>query len=102
MSCSRFCGSGSSANRKTPERVMNKDCTANILIVDDDVKSLTAMEDLLAGPGREIVKDASEAEALPCLLRRHFSLIVLDVRLLDTDGFGTAMVILNREPSRDT
>ena len=67
---------------------MNKDCTANILIVDDDVKSLTAMEAVLAGPGREIVTAASGAEALRCLLRRDFALILLDVRIPDMDGFA--------------
>src|SRR5437660_2198923 len=102
MSCLRSCGSGSSANRKAPERVMNKDCTANILIVDDDVKSLTAMEALLAAPGREIVKAASAAEALRCLLRRDFALILLDVRIPDMDGFETATLIRQRERSRYT
>src|SRR4029453_10320627 len=90
MSCLRYCASGSSANRKAPERVMNNEYTANILIVDDDVKSLTAMEALLAGPGREIVKAASAADALRCLLRRDFALILLDVRIPDMDGFETA------------
>src|SRR2546430_15694703 len=102
MSCLRSCGSGSSAIRNAPERVMNKDCTANILIVDDDVKSLTAMEALLAGPGREIVTAASGAEALRCLLRRDFALILLDVRIPDMDGFETATLIRQRERSRYT
>ncbi len=79
---------------------MNNDCTANILIVDDDVNSLTAMEALLAGPGREIVKAASGAEALRCLLRRDFALILLDVRIPDMDGFETATLIRKRERSR--
>jgi PAS domain S-box-containing protein len=81
---------------------MNNDCTANILIVDDDVKSLTAMEALLAGPGRDIVKAASAAEALRCLLRRDFALILLDVRIPDMDGFETATLIRQRERSRYT
>jgi PAS domain S-box-containing protein len=81
---------------------MNNDCTANILIVDDDVKSLTAMEALLAGPGRQIVKAASAAEALRCLLRQDFALILLDVRIPDMDGFETATLIRQRERSRYT
>ena len=81
---------------------MNNNHTANILIVDDDVKSLTAMEALLAGPGREIVKAASGAEALRCLLRRDFALILLDVRIPDMDGFETATLIRQRERSRYT
>ncbi len=81
---------------------MNNDCTANILIVDDDLKSLTAMEALLAGPGREIIKAASGADALRCLLRRDFALILLDVRIPDMDGFETATLIRQRERSRYT
>ena len=79
---------------------MSNDSTANILIVDDDVKSLTAMEALLAGPGREIVTAKSGAEALRCLLRRDFALILLDVRIPDMDGFETATLIRQRERSR--
>jgi PAS domain S-box-containing protein len=81
---------------------MSNDSTANILIVDDDVKSLTAMEALLAGPGREIVTAASGAEALRCLLRRDFALILMDVRIPDMDGFETATLIRQRERSRYT
>jgi len=81
---------------------MSNDSTANILIVDDDVKSLMAMEALLAGPGREIVTAKSGAEALRCLLRRDFALILLDVRIPDMDGFETATLIRQRERSRYT
>jgi two-component system, cell cycle sensor histidine kinase and response regulator CckA len=81
---------------------MNTDFTANILIVDDDEKSLTAMEALLAGPGRRIVTAVSAAEALRCLLRQDFALILLDVRIPDMDGFETASLIRQRERSRYT
>src|SRR5262245_50158837 len=81
MSCLRYCASGSSASRKAPERDMSNDSIANILIVDDDVKALMAMEALLAGPGREIVTAKSGAEALRFLLRRDLALIFLDVRI---------------------
>ena len=52
---------------------MNKDYTANILIVDDDLKSLLAMEALLAGPGREIVKALSRAERPSLPVARDFA-----------------------------
>jgi PAS domain S-box-containing protein len=81
---------------------MNNDCTANILIVDDDLNSLTAMEALLAGPGRRIATAASGSEALRCLLRQDFALILLDVRIPDMDGFETAALIRQRERSRYT
>lgn len=81
---------------------MNHDFTANILVVDDDLKSLTAIEALLAGPGRRIVKAASGGEALRCLLRQDFALILMDVRIPDMDGFETAALIRQRERSRYT
>src|SRR5262249_57829158 len=102
MSCLRYCASGSSASREAPKHDMSNDSTANILIVDDDVKSLLAMEALLAAPGREIVTAKSGAEALRCLLRRDFSLILLDVRIPHMDGFGTGTLIPHRQPSPST
>jgi PAS domain S-box-containing protein len=81
---------------------MSADFTANILIVDDDAKSLIAMEALLSGPGRRIVTAQSAAEALRCLLRHDFALILLDVRIPDMDGFETASLIRQRERSRYT
>jgi two-component system cell cycle sensor histidine kinase/response regulator CckA len=81
---------------------MSADFTANILIVDDDAKTLIAMEALLSGPGRRIVTAASGAEALRCLLRQDFALILLDVRIPDMDGFEAASLIRQRERSRYT
>lgn len=75
---------------------------ANILLVDDDAKSLLAMEELLAGPGRTIVTAQSGREALRCLLKQDFALILLDVRLPEMDGFETASLIRQRERSRYT
>jgi PAS domain S-box-containing protein len=73
---------------------------ANILIVDDDTKSLVAMEALLSGPGRRLVCAESGSEALRCLLREDFVLVLLDVRLPDMDGFETAALIRQRESLR--
>src|SRR5712691_7807919 len=75
---------------------------ANILIVDDDFKSLGAMEVLLSGPGRKIVKARSGTEALRQLLRQEFALILLDVRMPDMDGFETASMIRQNERFRYT
>ncbi len=74
---------------------------ANILIVDDDSRSLLAMEALLAGPGRRIVRATSGNEALRFLLREDFALILLDVRLPDIDGFETAKLIRGTERLRN-
>ena len=57
---------------------MTNEPVANILIVDDDTKTLVAMEALLAGPGRKIVRAESGNAALRCLLREDFVLVLLD------------------------
>jgi PAS domain S-box-containing protein len=80
---------------------MTDESIANILIVDDDSRSVTAMEALLAGPGRRIVRAMSGNEALRCLLREDFALILLDVRLPDIDGFETAKLIRGTERLRN-
>ncbi|HEU4639649.1 MAG TPA: response regulator, partial [Candidatus Binatia bacterium] len=76
--------------------------TANILVVDDDIKTLAAMEALLAGPGRNISTASSGTEALRLLLREDFALILMDVRLPVMDGFETAALIRQRERFRYT
>ena len=51
---------------------MKTEPTANILIVDDDPRTLLAMEALLSGPGRNTVTAASGQEALRWLYARIF------------------------------
>jgi PAS domain S-box-containing protein len=79
---------------------MSTEPTANILIVDDDPKTLLGMEALLSGRGRQIVTATSGQEALRWLLRRDFSLILMDVRMPDMDGFETADLIRKSERLR--
>jgi PAS domain S-box-containing protein len=79
---------------------MSTEPTANILIVDDDPKTLVAMEALLSGPGRAIVTAASGQDALRWLLRKDFSVILMDVRMPDMDGFETADLIRSNERLR--
>jgi two-component system cell cycle sensor histidine kinase/response regulator CckA len=75
---------------------------ANILLVDDDYKSLSAMEALLSGSGRRIVTASSGTDALRRLLQQDFALILLDVRMPDMDGFETAAMIRQNERFRYT
>lgn len=80
---------------------MSTEPTANILIVDDDPKTLMGMEAMLAGPGRKIVVASSGQDALRHLLRHElFSLILLDVRMPEMDGFETADLIRQSERLR--
>lgn len=79
---------------------MNTAPTANILIVDDDARTLLAMEALLSGPGRQIVTASTGKEALRWLLRQDFSVILMDVRMPEMDGFETADLIRQSERLR--
>ena len=79
---------------------MKTEPTANILIVDDDPRTLLAMEALLSGPGRHTVTAASGQDALRWLLRQDFSVILMDVRMPDMDGFETADLIRQKERLR--
>jgi len=74
----------------------------NILLVDDSPESLTALEATLARLGQNMIKAHSGEEALKCLLKDEFAVILLDVRMPGMDGFETATLIQQREKSRHT
>ena len=78
------------------------DIQAKILLVDDDARSLMAMETLLTGPGRVVITADSGHEALRQVLRHDFAVILLDVRMPRVDGFEAAELIRQREQSRHT
>lgn len=78
------------------------DIQAKILLVDDDARSLMAMETLLTGPGRIVITADSGQEALRQVLRHDFAVILLDVRMPRVDGFEAAELIRQREQSRHT
>src|SRR5687768_6011378 len=75
---------------------------AKILLVDDDPRSLMAMETLLTASGRIVVTADSGQEALRQVLRHDFAVILLDVRMPRVDGFEAAELIRQRQQSRHT
>ena len=75
---------------------------AKILLVDDEQKSLYALEQLLAPLGDELLTAQSGEEALRLALKHDFAVILLDVRMPGIDGFETAQMIRGRERSRLT
>jgi signal transduction histidine kinase len=76
--------------------------TARVLLVDDKPQNLVALEALLSNLHLEVVKAGSGEEALRCLLKDDFAVILLDVRMPVMDGLQTAGLIRGRERSRDT
>ena len=74
--------------------------TANILVVDDDSKSLFASSEILRELGENVITAQSGSEALRCILRHEFAVILLDVHMPDLDGYETAALIRGREKTR--
>ena len=73
----------------------------NILMVDDNPTNLLALETILEGPDRNLVKATSGDEALRYLLNDEVAVILLDVYMPGIDGLETAALIRGREKSRD-
>lgn len=75
---------------------------ANILAVDDDTRSLMALQGLLADMSLRVVTAKSGEEALRCVLKQDFAVILMDARMPGVDGFEAARLIRERERSRNT
>lgn len=72
---------------------------ANILIVDDNEYNLVALESVLRVLNQNIFKANSGKEALKLLLKHHFAVILLDVKMPEMDGFELASTVRTREKS---
>ena len=75
---------------------------AKILLVDDEPKSLFALQELLSQLGQNLMVAQSGEEALRLALKNDFAVILLDVRMPGIDGFETARLIRARERSKST
>jgi len=73
----------------------------NILLVNDRPEQLLAWDSVLASPQHNLVHAHSGADALRCILRQDFAVILLDVNMPEMDGFETASVIRLRPRSAD-
>ncbi|MEY2496954.1 MAG: hypothetical protein QOD12_510 [Verrucomicrobiota bacterium] len=74
----------------------------NILIVDDRPDKLLAHETVLSELNQNLVRATSGKEALRCLLKQDFAVILLDVNMPGMDGFETAALIRQRQRSETT
>ncbi len=67
---------------------MSRSNPAKVLLVDDQVENLIALEAVLEPLGQELVRAKSGKEALTWLLRDEFALILMDVQMPELDGFA--------------
>ena len=74
---------------------------ANILLVDDDPRNLSALDATLSDLAH-LVPAASGEQALRQLLEREFAVVLLDARMPGMDGFEVARLIRGRERTRHT
>jgi two-component system cell cycle response regulator len=74
--------------------------SSKILIVDDRIENLVALEKTLADLDAEFVRATSGEQALANLLEHAVALILLDVQMPDMDGFETASLIRSNQDTR--
>ncbi len=63
---------------------------AKVLIVDDRVENLVALEKVLSKTNAEVLKAGSGNEALKLLMKNQFALAILDVQMPSMDGYELA------------
>ncbi|MGH7002290.1 MAG: response regulator, partial [Stellaceae bacterium] len=72
---------------------------ASVLMVDDRPANLLALEAILEPLGQKLVRAESGEQALECLDRDDFAVILMDVRMPGMDGLHVAELIKKREES---
>ena len=71
-----------------------------ILIVDDQVRNLDALEAMLGEMDCTLVRATSPDEALLCLVRNEFAALVLDIMMPGMSGIELAMLVKQRTRSQ--
>jgi PAS domain S-box-containing protein len=81
---------------------MPKELKDHILIVDDKVNNIYALEQILAQPDRELISVTNGKEALKVALNEEIDLIILDVQMPGMDGFEVAQILKSNKRTRIT
>src|SRR5207249_5674741 len=79
------------------DEILATPIVASVLVVDDHLANLLAIEGLLEPLGVRIVRASSGEEALKRLLTEDFALILMDVQMPGIDGIEAATMIKERE-----
>lgn len=81
---------------------MQSQSQVSVLLVDDRLENLIALEAMLSGLGQRLVTASSGEQALKCLLDQDFAVILMDVQMTGMDGFEAAELIRQRQRSQST
>jgi len=81
--------------------VDNRKHKVNVLIVDDKIENLFALEKMLAGDDRVFHKATSWKIGLKLLLNKEIALILLDVQMPDLDGFEVANLLKSNPKTKN-
>jgi PAS domain S-box-containing protein len=73
-----------------------------ILIVDDKMNNIFALEQLLKRPGRNLISVTNGNEALKVAMNQEIDLILLDVQMPGMDGFEVAQILKSNKRTRET
>src|SRR5689334_12894574 len=74
---------------------------ASVLLVDDTPANLLTLSVVLRPLGARLVEASSGAEALECVGREPFAVVLLDVQMPGLDGFEVARRMRQSEYGRD-
>ncbi len=72
----------------------------SVLLVDDRVENVLALEASLEPLGQRLVRAMSGEDALRAVLDEQFAVILMDIRMPGLDGFETLALLRKRERSR--
>lgn len=72
----------------------------NVLVVDDDVAIRTLVTRVFARRGDKVESAVDGDAAIECIKRSHFDLVVLDLMMPRTDGFGVLSYLSTLDGSR--
>jgi two-component system, sensor histidine kinase and response regulator len=72
----------------------------SILLVDDKIENLVALESILDSPDYRLVRAQNAEEALLALLADEFAAVVLDVKMPGMDGIELAQMIRARKKTQ--
>jgi two-component system, cell cycle response regulator DivK len=85
--------------RKSPEHQRNAN-RKRILIVEDDYRSMTLLNDFLQAHGYEILKASEGAEAVNLARHEQPDLILMDIRLPNISGLDATRLLKNDDQTK--